>query len=81
MRAAALVTAVALTTACSYEFRNPAEALRAGEVRGRVLADAGAGVSPNAGIDYRMEGTRARGQQEVPPGLYALLGRRLWRDR
>ena len=36
----------AALAACSYQYTNPAEALRAGEVRGRVLYDPGAGVEP-----------------------------------
>jgi len=54
-RLAAACSAAALLAACSYDYRNPAETLRAGEVRGRVLADAGAGVSPNAGVSVTLK--------------------------
>jgi hypothetical protein len=59
--------AALLLGACSYDFQNPAEKLDSGEVTGRVVADAGAGLAGLASVAVRLRNsssttfTRANG--------------------
>ncbi|MFT3914943.1 MAG: hypothetical protein QM704_12750 [Anaeromyxobacteraceae bacterium] len=62
----------AALAACSYQYRNPAEALRAGEVRGRVLYDPGAGVEPGAGISVSLKNSDLT-QVSRETGLFVVL--------
>ncbi|MFO0581713.1 MAG: hypothetical protein U0229_05540 [Anaeromyxobacter sp.] len=62
----------AALAACSYQYTNPAEALRAGEVRGRVLYDPGAGVEPGAGISVSLKNSDLT-QVSRETGLFVVL--------
>lgn len=76
-----------LSASCTYEYRNPAEQLSAGQVLGRVVADVSGGgqVSPLPGVGVALENsgldqvTRATGRFTLlglPAGRHTLLFRR-----
>jgi len=71
--------------ACSFDFGNAAEGLRAGEVRGRAVADRNGETGPSAGVSVTLKGaaltqaTRATGlfsALPLPPGRHTLLLRK-----
>ena len=85
MRALPLLAAAAALAGCSYDFRNAAEGLAAGEARGRALAPSGGSLAPAAAVSVTLRGSaltqasRASGLftlQPLPPGRHVLLLRR-----
>ena len=86
-RLLALLAVAALVTGCRYDYRNPAEALRAGEASGTVLAERNApGVLEGfPGVSVSLKGssfdqtTRDSGRfavLDLPVGRHALLFRK-----
>ncbi|MBL0275183.1 MAG: hypothetical protein IPQ24_03610 [Anaeromyxobacter sp.] len=82
-----LLAAPALLAGCVYDFKNPAEVLRAGEATGRVLADrtATGALDPFPGVSVSLKGavfdqtTHETGRfalLDLPVGRHTLLFRR-----
>ncbi|MFO0581711.1 MAG: hypothetical protein U0229_05530 [Anaeromyxobacter sp.] len=83
--AAALAAAALALGACSYDYRNAAEALSAGEVRGRTVADRNGATGAAGGVTVTLKGaalsqaSRATGLFSVSPlptGRHTLLFRK-----
>lgn len=70
-----MIAAATLLGACSYDFKNPAERLDAGEVTGRLLADfSGTGqLAPAPGVSVEVRNS-THSQTSRPNGSFFLLG-------
>jgi hypothetical protein len=71
-RAVGLAVAFA-ATACSYDFKNPAENLGTGQALGRVVVDRGAGAQPLEGTLIALENSFSSNQVTRSTGRFTLL--------
>lgn len=80
-RAVATFAAALAATACSYDFRNPAEDLGTGQALGRVVADRGAGAQPLDGALVSLANGGGVDQVTRATGRFTLLSLPIGRHR